>query len=96
VFTKTDKVAADKVEASIKTFMDRIAAWFVKPPTVFTSSAVVGRGRRQLLEVVDEMLAAIASKPGQATRSSADMEDPAPKARARNTRKNRPDLKHPW
>ena len=96
VFTKTDKVSAAKVQANIEAFMDRISAWFVKPPTYFTSSATVGRGRRRLLEVVDEMLVSMNAEPRKTTRPSGGAEGPAPKADARKTRKRRPDLTHPW
>ena len=83
VFTKADKSAAAEVTANIAAFMERIAAWFVQPPTSFTCSAQSGHGRQELLGVIDETLAAIRAQVG---------EDFQPVA----TPKKRPDRHRPW
>jgi GTP-binding protein len=56
VFTKTDKNPAVTVQANIKAFMERIAAWFVQPPEVYTCSATLGQGRSELLGVIGATL----------------------------------------
>jgi hypothetical protein len=63
--------------------MERIAAWFVQPPTSFTCSAQSGHGRQELLGVIDETLAAIRAHVG---------EDFQPVAAP----KKRPDRHRPW
>ena len=83
VFTKADKAAAAAVQANIAAFMERIAAWFVQPPTAFTCSAQSGQGRQELLGVIDETLTAIRAQAG-------DEFAPAPAP------KKRPDRQRPW
>jgi len=91
VFTKTDQVPAATVQANVAAFKDRISVWFEKLPAVFTCSAETGRGRQELLGVIDEQMAAIDLAAGRAlapaeSRSSS----------VRPTRKWRPDLNRPW
>ena len=93
VFTKTDKVAAARVDENVATFMNRISVWFEKPPAAFTCSAETEQGRQQLLGVIDEQMAAI----NQASNSASDQtEDPTLQARLQKARKPRPDLNRPW
>jgi GTP-binding protein len=96
VFTKTDKVSAATLEANRTAFLERISAWFEKPPAVFTCSAVTGKGRQELLGVIEESMAAInaESDRAQVPTESSSISDPQPPARA--TRKRRPDLNRPW
>jgi len=92
VFTKTDKVSADAVQANIAAFTDHISAWFEKLPAVFTCSAETGQGRQELLGVIDEQMTAInaASNPVPPAAESL-LQTPA-----QGNRKRRPDLNRPW
>ena len=96
VFTKMDKVAPAKARRNIAAFTERIAAWFEKPPAVFTCSAKSGRGRSELLGVIDESMTAIRAELGQATISSEGIAGASPPGKAPVTRKRRPDLNRPW
>ena len=84
VFTKTDKVPADVVQANVAAFMAQIAPWFEKPPVAFTCSAETGEGRQELLGVINEAMTAI-----QAEQRPSSEERPTP-------RKPRPDRHRPW
>lgn len=98
VFTKTDKISAAKVQANIKAFMDRIAAWFVQPPAIFTCSSNAGHGRQELLGVIEETMTAIQAQseqlPPDAGMSSED--SPPTSRKTGEPRKKRPDLARPW
>ena len=94
VFTKTDKVTPVAAQANIAAFMERIAAWFEKPPAVFTCSAETGRGRQDLLGVIGEAMTAIQAEAARATIPSDG--PPAPGRKAKETRKRRPDRFRPW
>jgi GTP-binding protein len=99
VFTKADKVSPATAQANISAFTERIAAWFEKPPTVFTCSAETGHGRAELLGVIEELLKAIEAEADQApgsTDSTKDLPVLSAKANARQNRKRRPDLNRPW
>jgi GTP-binding protein len=93
VFTKSDKKSAAEVESNVKAIMDRISAWFEKPPLAFTCSAETGQGRKELLGVIDEQMKAINSSLGSAMIQS---EDPTLQKRLQKARKPRPDLNRPW
>jgi len=99
VFTKADKVSPATAQANLAAFTERIAAWFEKPPTVFTCSSDTGHGRAELLGVIDELMKAIKAEADQAS-SSADSTKDLPvlsvKAQARENRKRRPDVNRPW
>jgi len=92
VFTKTDKVTPAMVQANIAAFTARIAAWFEKPPAIFTCSATTEQGRQELLGVIDESMTAIRAE--QVAVTSED--SPAPTRKAQEARKKRPDLSRPW
>ena len=94
VFTKTDKVSAVTAQANIAAFTGRIAAWFEKPPAIFTCSAQTGQGRQALLGVIDEAMRAIQAESRQATISPDGL--PAPSPTAKKSRQRRPDLNRPW
>jgi len=87
VFTKTDKVPPATIQANIAAFMERIAAWFEKPPAIFTCSAETAQGRQDLLGVIDEAMTAI-----QAEAANAPAENRKPKEPV----KKRPDRSRPW
>jgi len=96
VFTKTDKVTPDTVQANIAAFMARISAWFEKLPAVFTCSVQTRQGRPELLGVIDEAMTAINTasiRAPAANENSPGLSLPAP---ARENRKRRPDLHRPW
>jgi GTP-binding protein len=93
VFTKTDKVSAATVQTNVAAFTDRISTWFEKLPAGFTCSAETGRGRHELLGVIDEQMTAINIASGLAP---AQTEDQRPQTRVRENRKRRPDLNRPW
>jgi GTP-binding protein len=96
VFTKTDKVSAVTVQTNIASFLDRIAAWFEKPPAVFSCSAETRQGRQELLGVIDEAMTAINAASIQARVPAESSPSLCPQARVRENRKRRPDLNRPW
>ena len=96
VFTKADKVTPATAQANIAAFMERISAWFEKPPTVFTCSAETGQGRQELLGVIDEAMTAIQAESRQVSNSPEGSPAPNAKPGVRETRKRRPDLNRPW
>ena len=99
VFTKADKVPPATARSNIAAFTERIAAWFEKPPTVFTCSADSGHGRAELLGVIDELLKAIEAEADRAPRSAGSAKDLpvlSVKAKSRENRQRRPDLSRPW
>jgi GTP-binding protein len=96
VFTKTDKVSPATAQTNITAFTDRIAAWFEKPPAVFTCSAVARQGRQELLGVIGEQMTAINTASIQAQGPGERPPDLSPQARVRENRKRRPDLNRPW
>jgi len=58
VFTKTDKVKPSVVQTNIKAFTAHISEWSETLPEIYTCSAVKKHGRRELLGIIDEALAA--------------------------------------
>ena len=94
VFTKTDKETPASVEANIAAFMEKISAWFERPPAFFTCSATKEQGRPELLGVIAETMAAIQAEATKTTRTSEQA--PVSARKAKPTRRNRPDLIRPW
>ncbi len=94
VFTKTDKISATTVQANIAAFTGRISAWFEQLPAIYTCSATTGRGREELLGVIDEEMRA--AKAGQAAISPESMPASSRKMSAPDSRKSRPDRARPW
>ena len=95
VFTKTDRVKLSQVQANIEAFTDRIAAWFEKLPGIYKCSAVAGRGRRELLEVIEEILAEEEAETGPPPRAAGDPpEAQSPSRRKKSPRK--PSKQRPW
>lgn len=89
VFTKTDKVPAETVQANITAFTNRITSWFEELPLIFSCSSVTGRGRSELLGVIAQALAA---RPPAAAPEGL----PAAASKAKKPRKKRSDLNRPW
>ena len=89
VFTKTDKVTPAEAQANIAAFTEKIAAWFVQAPTIFTCSANTGLGRQDLLGVIEEIMTAIQAEAAQVVKEIS-LKKNAP------TRKRGPDLQRPW
>ncbi len=58
VFTKTDKVSATKVQTNIAALKERLSQWCEKLPEIITCSSVERRGRKELLEVIEQALKA--------------------------------------
>jgi len=56
VFTKTDLMKPGAVQKNIDLFRDEMSAWCEVPPRIFTSSATTGKGRRELLECIEQSL----------------------------------------
>jgi GTP-binding protein len=56
-FTKMDHAKTSEAQVNIKAFKDRIAEWCENLPYSFTCSAKTGQGRRDLLTVIDEVIA---------------------------------------
>ena len=96
VFTKTDKIATAAVQANMTAFTGRISAWFEQLPKILTCSATTGRGREELLAVIDESLTAIKAESKQAAVTPEGFPDSSRKANASDTRKSRPDRSRPW
>ncbi len=96
VFTKTDKVTPEIVQANIAAFMERVAAWFEKAPAVFTCSANASEGRHELLGVIDEAMKAIQAETKITPPPERDLSGLSANERARENRKRRPDLNRPW
>jgi len=104
VFTKTDTVTPAKVQANIAAFKDAISGWFEKLPAIYTCSAVAKHGRRELLAVIDEVIAAGPGEaPTESDEVSADagtssLEPPAAgrKVKTREVRAKRPNPARPW
>jgi GTP-binding protein len=96
VFTKADKVASATAQKNIAAFMSHCSAWFEQPPATFLCSAKTGRGRRELLGVIDEVLSAIRAESAQAAVSSETMPTPKAAARAQKSPKRRPDRNRCW
>ena len=96
VFTKTDKVSAERAQANMAAFADRISAWFEKPPAVFTCSATTRQGREELLGVIDEEMTAINAASIRVRVPAESSPNLSLQARVRENRKRRPDLNRPW
>jgi GTP-binding protein len=94
VFTKADKVPAATAQANIAAFKERISPWFEKPPATFVCSAREGKGRQELLGVIEEWMNAIRAESsgaaGLSPTSPPVVEEPV------KPRKRRPDLNRPW
>jgi GTP-binding protein len=100
IFTKIDKVKPAKARANIEAFMDRISGWSVKLPEIFTCSATTKHGRRELLEMIEGVMATEQVESGQppqdAVIPSEDLPATGRKMNARSTHRRRPDLARPW
>jgi GTP-binding protein len=57
VFTKTDKSTAKERQTNIDLFKAQMGAWWEDMPAIFTTSAVTGQGRTELLDYIATTLA---------------------------------------
>ena len=103
VFTKTDTGKPDTVRANIEAFKERISGWFEKLPAIFTCSATARHGRRELLGVFEEAMAAgsdeAQAESGQPEQAAAiPAEDLPATGRKVSTRSHakRPNPARPW
>ena len=99
VFTKADKLSPANVQANVKLFLDRIAAWFVQLPAIYMCSSQTGQGRQELLGAIEDTLVAIRAQEKESEEAAA----PTPaessarnKKRPKPARQKRPDLQRPW
>ena len=60
IFTKADKVSEGAVQANIDAFMSRLQEMTDDTPTMLVSSSKTGKGRREILSLID---AALSEKP---------------------------------
>ena len=58
VFTKTDTVTPEEVQANIAAFTESISSWFEQLPEMFHCSATARRGRGELLHMIDKSIIA--------------------------------------
>lgn len=102
VFTKTDKVTAEKVASNIKAFKDQISGWFEKMPLIFTCSSVKNQGRAELLAVVSEALAGMQVEKEQSSQDTKADPEGAEQSQATNQkageggRKRKLNPHRPW
>ncbi|MBI3880671.1 MAG: YihA family ribosome biogenesis GTP-binding protein [Verrucomicrobia bacterium] len=100
VFTKTDRVSATKVQANIAAFTERIAAWFTTLPEIYTCSARSGTGRRELLKVIEEEIAAAyaetGSSPGSPQKSPLLAQATGRKQKAGKNHRHVAKITRPW
>lgn len=105
VFTKMDRVSQIKAQANIEAFKGRIAGWYQKLPDIFTCSSTTEDGRKELLEVIEQTIAAAdvqeaveTEQPSPETESLAeDLPAPGWTVRATSTKPlRRTKIKRPW
>jgi GTP-binding protein len=61
VFTKADKTTQREAAAAVKAFMDQLSERWAEKPLHFVTSAVKGRGRKELLAYIEEILKSTSS-----------------------------------
>ena len=71
-FTKIDHAKPAVAQANIAAFKERIAEWCEDLPHSLTCSAKTGQGRRELLAVIEEVMA------GQREGAAAQSDEPEP------------------
>lgn len=108
VFTKTDKVKPEVVQANIEAFKERISEWCETLPAILTCSATEQSGRGTLLDVIDEALAAERDAgPGEPAGPVVEVDVPPEvlppigrgmniHATSKSTGKRNPKSKRPW
>ena len=95
VFTKTDRSKPAKVKTNIAAFMDRISAWSVKVPEVFTCSATTRQGRKELLGFIKTAIAAERAASGENAPDAASPAKDSPTT-GRMVTSRRPNPARPW
>jgi GTP-binding protein EngB required for normal cell division len=97
VFTKTDTVAAAVVDTNLAAFKEGIAGWFDELPEIFTCSAVTRHGRKDLLGVIAEAVAAVQTETSGTSPEGANVPGPpVGKAIDKNTHGTGPKSTRPW
>jgi len=56
VFTKADKTTQREAAASVKAFMDKLDEQWEETPSFFITSAIKGRGRKELVGLIESLL----------------------------------------
>lgn len=64
VFTKIDRVRPGRLKENMQAFLDCILEWCVEPPQTFTCSSITKHGRRDLLQLIAETVAAAEEEDG--------------------------------
>jgi GTP-binding protein len=62
VFTKIDAVKPEQAQANIAAFTERVSGWYEKMPEILSCSATTGKGRAELLQMVEKFLAEVAAQ----------------------------------
>lgn len=93
VFTKTDRVKPEQVQANIAAFTDRIAEWCEQLPQIYRCSSKAQHGRRELLGVIET---AIADYYGDNRPPDAEPAPEAPAKRVPEHRGKGRKLTRPW
>ncbi len=79
VFTKTDTVKSEAVQANIASFTECIAVWCENLPEIYTCSAKENQGRRELLSVIEAAIAEFQTPPPVTSTDVVLEEEPLPK-----------------
>ena len=100
VFTKTDMVTPATVQANIDAFTDHISEWSENLPEIFTCSATTRQGKRELLGMIEEAVAAAQAESETLPQDPVIPREDLPAASrgvsTRNTPGRRPNPGRPW
>ncbi len=103
VFTKTDRGTPAGARANMEAFTGEISGWFQMLPEIFTSSATTGRGRTELLAMIQRSMKAERSEaqadPEPSSHDAGVPPEDAPPARPKPApvaRRKRPNPARPW
>ncbi|MEY2410046.1 MAG: GTP-binding protein [Verrucomicrobiota bacterium] len=100
VFTKTDTVPPAAVQANIDAFSEQISEWSENLPEIFTCSATTRHGKKELLGIIDEALAAAEAELGSPSDEPSISPEAPPTAgqevSRRSTQGRRPHPGRPW
>ena len=55
IFTKTDKLSANKVQGNVQRFRNKLSETWEEMPPMLTSSAETGKGREEILQFIEEI-----------------------------------------
>lgn len=104
VFTKTDKLGAEAVQANIAAFTEQISEWCDALPKVFRCSAAERHGRGELLRVIEAAIADYEQQARSGEGESASDATPAPApvptgspgSKGRDLRGTQAKSRRPW